>query len=328
MTDELLYPYTVLGSTPRLTVSNPRLDGHLNGDVLPREALVDLHSIEGPWKRVRLRAHLQVPAERLARMTDEHTVVCTVHCPSTNLRHAVMMEADPGRAGSYSAEVELERLLLHQRARVEAVVAGTVEGVEDRYLARSNSIDVQISSVRIPEITGDLEIAWRPFDKEIEGLPPLDPALHDQLSWVELDRPEGPRLWLNSSVTGLPRLLDERPGRPELEAAVRETVFDGIATSATMAMFGAALAAATELVDEDGPPWPGEWQGDVLRSLLPLMYPEREVDDALQHVVETQDGAGGKDIHMRAHAAVAKLLKTNSNAKRAIKALEKQESNS
>ncbi len=325
MTEELLYPYQVLGSIPRLTVSNPRLDGHPHGDLLPREGLVDLHSIEGPWIRVRLRASLQLPAERLAQVTDEHHVVCTVHCPSTNLRYAVVMEPDPGRAGSYSAEVELERLLLHQRARVEAVVAGTVAGIEDRYLARSNPIDVHIASLRIPDISGDLDIAWRHFDKEQEGLPALDAALHDQLSSLELDRPEGPRLWLNSSVTGLRRLLDERLGRPELEAAVRATVFDAIATSATMAMFGASVAAATELVEEDGPPWPGEWQEEVLRSLLPLMYPEREVDDALEQVVENQDGAGGKDVQMRAHGAVARLLKTNTNSKKAIKALEKQE---
>jgi hypothetical protein len=325
MAETLLYPYPVLDNVPSLMVTNPRLDGVPDGALLPRENLVDLHSIEGPWKRVRLRAHLQLPADRLTKLIDtgeDHEVVVAVHCPSTNLRHAVAMEPNPNRPGSYSAEVELERTLLHQRARIEAVVAGTVGGVEDRYLARSNAVDVQVAELRIPEITGDLDIAWRRFDEEHEGLPALDPAIHDQLSHLELDRPDAPRLWLNSAVDGLRRLLDERPGRSRTETAMRLAVFDGIATSAMVAMFNVALAAAADLADEDGTPWPGEWKEALLRSLLPLMYPERDVEDALQHILSTRDGDGVLDLQERLHAAVARQLKTNANAKRAVSALE------
>lgn len=328
MADALLYPYATLDSEPHLTVGNPRLDGQPDGSLLPRENLVDLHSIEGPWRRARLRAHVQLPADRLTDLIDaqnEHEVVLTVHCPSTNLRHAVMMEPDPGRPGSFSAEVELERALLHARARIEAVAAGTVAGVEDRYLARSNAVDVQIAKLRIPEITGDLDIAWRPFDQEHEGLPALPPGIHDQLSHLELDRPhgEGPRLWLNSSVYGLRRLLDERPGRSSVESAMRSAVFDGLATSAMVAMFNAAIAAAVALDDDDDEPWPGDWKEALLRAMLPHMYPERDVEDALRHVLDnSRDPDGAVDVQERAHVAAARHLKTNANARRAVKALE------
>jgi hypothetical protein len=328
MADALLYPYAVLDSEPRLTVSNARLDGQREPSLLARENLVDLHSIEGPWRRARLRAHVQLPADRLTDLIDaddEHEVVLTVHCPSTNLRHAVAMEPDPGRPGSFSAEVELERALLHTRARIEAVAAGTVAGVEDRYLARSNAVDVQIAELRIPEISGDLDIAWRPFDQEHESLPALPPGMHDQLSHLELDRPngEGPRLWLNSSVNGLRRLLDERPGRSSVESAMRLAVFDGIATSAMLAMFNTAIAAAIALDDDDGEPWPGDWKEALLRSMLPHMHPERDVDDALRHALDnSRDSEGAVDVQERAHAAAARHLRTNVNARRAVKALE------
>ena len=328
MADALLYPYTTLDSEPHLTVGNARLDGERDASLVPRENLVDLHSIEGPWRRVRLRAHVQLPADRLSDLIDvqdEHAVVLHGALPVDEPAPRDRDGARPGRPGSFSAEVDLERTLLHARARIEAVAAGTVAGEKNRYLARSNAVDVQIAELRIPEISGDLDIAWRPFDQEHEGLPALPPGMHDQLSHLELDRPhgEGPRLWLNSSVTGLRRLLDERPGRSSVESAMRSAVFDGIATSAMLAMFNTAIAAAIALDDDDGEPWPGDWKEALLRSMLPHMHPERDVDDALRHVLDnSRDPDGAVDVQERAHAAAARHLKTNVNARRAVKALE------
>ena len=326
MTSHLLFPYDILDGSPNLVVSNPRLDGVRNGDLLRRDGVVELHAVEGPWYRARMHANVRLPEDRLKALAADHRVVCTLHCPSTNLRTGVVMEPDPGRPGSYSAEIELERTLLHKRARLEAVVAGTISGIEHRYLARSNSVDVRLEAVQGPEVSGDLDIRWRRFDQAHEGLAALDPALHDQLSWLELDRAEGPRLWLNDHVDWLRRLLDERGGRSKLERAVRDAVFDGIATSATLAMFNAAVAAAYELDQDSEEPWPGEWREAVLRTLLPLMYPDREPDDAIRQVMDSADPLGVQDVQARAHAAVARLLRTNVNAGRAIAALEEEQS--
>ncbi len=327
MPPQLLYPYPVLDAEPSLAVSNPRLDGNPEASILPRENLVDLFSIEGPWKRVRLRANVQLPADHLEALIDqalEHVVALTVHCAATNLRYAVIMQPDPGRSGSYSAEIELEHAVLAQRARIEAVVAGTVAGVEDRYLARTNVVDVQISELRIPDIAGDLDIAWRRFDEPHEGLPALDPSMHDQLSDLELGRPNGgPRLWLNDTG-GYRRLLDQRHGRSPQDEAIRQTLFDGIATSAMQCMFNSAVADARALDEDEGDAWPRDWRGQLLRALLPLMYPERDVEDALALVIQSTDADATMDVQQRAHRAVARHMKTQANAKLALKVLEEE----
>jgi hypothetical protein len=88
-------------------------------------------------------------------------------------------------------------------------------------------------------------------------------------------------------------------------------------------MFNVALQASRDLGDEDTP-WPGGWKEQVLRTMLPLMRPDMEVDDALRWVREQEDAEGAILVHQLAHTAVARQLKTNANAKRAVAVLEEE----
>jgi hypothetical protein len=325
MTTTLIYPYTTLDQDVLLRISNARIDGDSVDGVLDRSNAIDLHHVD-TWKRLTARISVQVPADLLSKIATDPRIVCTVHCGPTNLRYAIALNADQGRPGSYSGELELEHSMLHCRGRIEAVVAGTVDGIEDRYIGRSNGIEVNLDQPRVPEIAGDLDISWRDFREQLDGAPPIDASLHDQPAWIELDRQEGPRLWLNSAVEGLQRLLDDTPGRSHVERALRDTVFDSIAAPALAAMFATALAAAAEGQEGDEIPWPEDWRQGVLRSLLPLMYPDRSVDDALVHVIDdSRDMDGVADVQSRLHAATAQYLKTTTHARDAVRAIERND---
>jgi hypothetical protein len=315
MADALIFPYATLDEKVELEFFDPSVDGHRGEGVAIRERAVDVYDL-GFWNDVTLKARVRVDAEALDAVATAPRVVVTVHCGFTNLRHAVVLERDGGRGGSFTGEVMLERELLATRAEVHAVVAGVVDGVADRYVGESAVHTVNLQPPRSPDITGDLDVQWRDFTAE----PALAPELHDQASYLELEPvgKQAPVLWLNTNVSELPRLLDERSGRTPLERALRDVVFDTIAASALQTMLHSAIAGARS-ADAAGGEWPDGWRQDVLRALLPLMAPELDVEQALEAVVGSPDDP---TYHAAAHTAVARFLRTTKNTINAIEILE------
>lgn len=314
MAGQLLFPYPTLTEPVALEVFDPSVDGHRGIGVGLRDRAVDLHDL-GLWNEVSLKLRVLVDADALEGIASDPTVVVSVHCGPTNLRHAIVLERDAGRRGSFSGELLLERELLAQRAELQAVVAGVVDGVADRFVGESAVHTVNLQPPRSPDIMGALDVQWRDFTAD----PPLAPELHDQASHLELAGPEGPILWLNSTVSELRRLLDERTGRSPIENALRDVVFDTIAAPALLTMLHSAIATA-RVLDSKGDEWPDGWQGDVLRALLPLMQPDTDVDQTLQAVVTEPDD---HSHHAHAPAAVARFLRTTRGAVHAIETLER-----
>lgn len=315
MASELIFPYETLSDPVELEVYDPSVDGHRGTGVGLRDRAIDLHDL-GFWNEVSLKVRVRVDADTLDDIATDATVVVSVHCGPTNLRHASVLERDGGRGGSFTGELLLERELLAGRAELHAVVAGVVGGVADRFVGQSAVHTVNLQPPRTPDITGDLDVRWRDFT---DGDPPLPPELHDQASHLELEHSDGPVLWLNSHVSELRRLLDERTGRTALETALRDVVFDTIAAPALLTMLHCAIATAREH-DPAGTEWPGGWQGDVLRALLPLMQPDTDVNQTLETVVSE---SADHTHQARAHEAVARFLRTTRDAVHAIETLEK-----
>ena len=325
MATESLFPYRTLEVEPVLQLSSPTIDGAPAPDSLLRhEGRVSLHELPAEWKLARLQARAVIPADALEAIgARDLRAVLTVHCGPTNLRAVTALDAGEG-AGSWVGALELPRVHLHDRAEVYVTVTGSVDGIDDRRLARSKPWSIDLQPPREIEISGgQVPCRWRDFAETAPGENPIDPAFHGEISFVDLNTLEGPVVYLNEGVEGLRRLLDQRPGRPRLGKAVRDAMLDLIAQPALVAMAGAALAAAVP-DGSDSIDWPGEsWQRGVLESLLPVMYSDRDPDAALVTAVEAvATGDSALDVHTRLLAAAGRSIKTAAHTATVMRALE------
>ncbi|MGY1640834.1 hypothetical protein ACI782_06825 [Geodermatophilus sp. SYSU D00703] len=328
MTPTTLFPYPVLETEPTLRLSNPTVDGQPT-PLLAREGHLDLSEVKAGWKEARVHARVQVPVEELEAIGVHHyEVVLTLHCGPTNLRSTVTLEPSGGtRTGQWTGALDIPRMMIRERAAIYATVTGTVADVPHRWLGRSRDVSVDLHPPRIPEISGgQVPVMWRDFSQTGEGQNPIDPSLHDEVSFVDMSLPEGPVLYLNDRVPGLRRLLDERTGRTYAERAVREMALDLVAVPSIVSMANVALAAAGPPEEGGEPQWPdSDWQRDVLRSVLPLMYPDREADAALSVAVRALTSTDdAQDVQSRLLGAASRLSKATHHVRGVIKHLEEE----
>lgn len=326
MPTPILFPYPVLTTEPVLRLSQPTIDGQ-PAQLLAHEHRVDLSSAPDGWREGRVSARVQTPIEELAQLgVRQHEVVLTLHCKDTNIRNVVALEPSGGQdSGQWTGSIDLPRSLLHDRATLYATVAGTVAEVPHRWLGRSREIAVDLLPPRIPEVTGgQIRVVWRDFRTTEENQTPIDPSLHEEMSFVDMSLDEGPVLYLNDAVAGLRRLLDVRSGRTPVERAVRDTALDLIAAPAMVAMANVALAAASPPEDGGEAEWPSvQWQRAVLESLMPLMYPDREPEAALTVATRALTDEGeARDVQTRLLGAASRLVKATQHVRGVIKTLE------
>jgi hypothetical protein len=323
MPTETLFPYKTFDVEPTLHLSSPVVDGE-PAPLLPREGRVSLHDLPADWKLAKLQVRATIPPDAMGSIgARDPRAVLTVHCGPTNLRAVCALEASDG-SGNWIGSVELARVHLHERAQLYVTVTGSIDGIGDRWLAMSKPWSVDLQPPRDIEISGgEIPCRWRDFAETENGENPIDPAFHSEISYVDLNALGGPVIYLNEGIEGLRRLLDQRPGRPRLGKAVRETTLDLIAQPALVAMGNAALAAAIP-DGSDEVDWPGEsWQRGVLESLLPLMYPDRDPSAALVTAVDAMAGGDGAlDIQTRLQAAAGRSIKVTNHTLSVLTALE------
>lgn len=321
----VLFPYKTLSTEPVLGLSNPRVDGE-PAQLLSREGHIDLFDLPEGWRQARVGLRVQLPIDELASIgASEPEVVATLNCGPTNLRVAQRLQLGAS-AGQWVGEFDLPRTLLVDRAALYATVAGTVDGEGHRWLGRTRAVQVDVAPPRSPEIgpAGQIPVAWRNFTVTEEGQNPIDPALHGEIAYVDLAGATGPVIYLNDGIEGLRRLLDDRSGRSAIERVARDIVFDLIAQSALVAMFNAATVAAAELAEDEGAQMPNvDWQLGVLESLLPLMYPDRDVEASLLIAAEAlNSGDDAQDVQTRVLAAAGRHVRTKTHVLQTMATLE------
>jgi hypothetical protein len=298
--------------------------------LLNREHHVDLSEVADGWKEARVNARVQVPVDELDDIgVRQYEVVLTLHCGPTNLRATVGLEPTGGeRSGQWTGSLEIPSTVIRDRASIYATVTGTVDDVPHRWLGRSREVSVDLHPPRVPEITGgQVPVLWRDFAKTEAGQNPIDASLHGEMSFVDMSLDEGPVIYLNERVRDLRRLLDVRTGRTRSERAIREMALDLVAAPAIVSMANVALAAAGPPEEGGEAQWPdADWQRDVLRGLLPLMYPDRDPDAALLFAVRgLTSGEDAQDVQSRLLGAAARLVKATQHVTGVIKTLEDDE---
>lgn len=315
------FPYSTLTRPLSLEIEEQLVDGARPPyDMLAARHSINISGLESSWRRLAFRLRVDLPGLNESPDVSDVRVVLSLNCSATNLRMGVLMK--PGvRQGSYTAELEIEAGALAKKATLRAIVSGKVEGVAQRYLGESEVWNVWTSSPEIPLLTGDLQVKWVAFAGETCPAT-IDPAFRSQPYYIDITQ-DPPVIYLNESLPDLRRLFDDYPRRNPVERALRDSHFHSIASSGWLAMFNASLGGI-EPMDDGHVEWPDiEWQRQVLRTILPKVYPDLSLEDSVQTAYGDASSAdGSRLLQSRAMAAICGLLRGSGQLRNSIKALE------
>lgn len=132
-----------------------------------------------------------------------------------------------------------------------------------------------------------------------------------------------PTLTMNEGIDGLRRLLDSE-GNDGPDAALRDITAVMVAQSVWLQLAVAAFGAVDFDEETGEAQLPMEaWQRDVVKTLLPRMYPRQDEGERLAHLGgDLNDRDGIKTVMERAGSAVQDLLRTYRYVEAALRARE------
>ncbi|MFD8706692.1 hypothetical protein ACFV1W_29515 [Kitasatospora sp. NPDC059648] len=256
------------------------------------------------WTQARLRLSASLPAKAVDSGGPWQHVkaVAVLTERATNTRTAVELSPVSNDGRERSAELYLHRSDLLDRASLAVHVVATVDGIPGRVIATSDAewfVDVIEAA---PSLARELEVKLVGFSSGASRLQRFkdSPWLVDTTGRIPVVR-------VNTDFDGLGDLLGA-DGGTGAEKTVRELLLAQICSEVWTAVFHSAVGDLE--VEEDGTPlFPHGWQGEVLRDMLPDIYPDREPEHALREVHAARTGAsanGWGDLQTRIHFAASR----------------------
>lgn len=313
-----VFPYPVLAGdvTLRVTetvVDNTSLAISLMNDAERVIALQELKTTKRSWEEVRIRVEVRADESELAEGPWTSPVcIATVSNRRTHVSDAFPLR-NSGR-GLWSGEVELRREEHLGRTEIGARIVAEISGAEGRLVGIADNPWYADFDAKRPTQQRSLPMRWLDFTDE------ANTHLHEFRNdpWLlEADANE-PVLCLNSSVEGMRGVL-EHASTPE-QKVVREVLASQIASEAWATMFNSALAACG--IEGGGPEWPGSWHEDVLRRMLPDVFPDMSPDEALGEMVRRgRSGENGGELQTKLMHAASVQSKKPRNVAAAMKNL-------
>ncbi|RSS84156.1 hypothetical protein [Streptomyces sp. WAC06614] len=256
------------------------------------------------WAQARLRLTAGLPA----RATDptgpwqDVKVLAVLTERATNLRTSVELSPTSEDGRERTGELYLHRNDLLDRASLTVHVVASVGGVPGRVIATS---DVEWF-VDVIEATPALA---RELDVKMVGFASGASRLHRfrDSPWLVDTTGRIPAVRVNTDFEGLGDLIGADGGNGA-EKTVRELLLAQMCSEVWTAVFHSAVADLE--IEEDGTPlFPHGWQGEVLREMLPDMYPSHEAEDALREVHTARTGTsatGWGELQPRIHFAASR----------------------
>lgn len=301
------FPYPILAGAVVLAADEVRVDNiplsiRLVSDT---EHVIALHAVKRDWDEIRVKVSVTADPDELdSGVWQAPKALAIVRNRQTNVRLAFPLHYES--AGRWTGEVELRRGEHLGRTEIDARIVAEVKGVEGRLIGRADDRWSADFEAKQPKRQRSIKMLWKefaehPFLKEFRDDP-----------WV-LDAQAGePILYLNASLEGFRAVLDG-PADAQ-QKLVREVMANQITAETYTALFGTALYAAG--ADEGETLWPGGWQEEILRKMLPDFFPDRSPDEALHALVgQRVSGENGSDLHARLmHAATVQSRKQNTVA--------------
>ncbi|WP_431959255.1 hypothetical protein [Actinacidiphila sp. bgisy160] len=242
----------------------------------------------------------------LAVLTDGETNVRT----SASLR----LDAEDGRDWSGSLEVFRDDHMA--RASLAVYAVGTVDGVRGRSIAETDRSWV-IDTVSDEPVRGlQLEVQKASFKRSSrEWL-----QAYADAPWIVDASARVPSVFVNTDVEGVIDLLDSNGSG--VDSKVRDLLVAQMATDVWTAVFHGAIGDL-EVEPGGGPVFPTDWQGEVLREMLPDVIPGVRVEEALRQVHRRRTGdSGWVELQTRIHYAAVRRADATKALSFVIRSLE------
>ncbi|MET8156721.1 hypothetical protein ABZT47_10145 [Sphaerisporangium sp. NPDC005289] len=282
-------PYPVLAGEVTMTVREVRLDDVAlsYGIVSEQDHTIALHLLDREdWSVVRLALDVQAPRHELdTGPWYSLAFLATSSERRTNTHSAVKLMM--GQPGQWTGDVELHRDDHFDRVQISGRLVATVEDVPGRVIATVDQPWIVDLRARVATRRDSVQTRWVNFTDDPELVwCKTDP-------WAVTTTDEAATLNLNSAFDGLRGILEsiKAADRPMREALGAQIAVDMWAT-----LFNEAAHHV------EGHEWPDGWRGQVLRRMLPDLFPQHSPDDALREIVNR--GVGG--IQTRVLHAAAK----------------------
>ncbi|WP_225850763.1 hypothetical protein [Streptomyces sp. HPF1205] len=251
---------------------------------------------DAPWSDLRV----------LAVLTDGETNVRT--------SAALTLDAEDGRDWSGTLEVFRDDHMGRPSLAVYAV--GTVDGVRGRSIAETDRSWV-IDTVSDEPVRGlQLEVQKASFRRSArEWL-----QAYADAPWIVDTSARVPSVFVNTDVEGVIDLLDSNGSG--LESKVRDLLVAQMATDVWTAVFHGAIGDL-EVEPGGAPVFPTDWQGEVLREMLPDVIPGVHVEEALRQVHRRRTGdSGWVELQTRIHYAAVRRADATKALALVIRSLE------
>ena len=242
----------------------------------------------------------------LAVLTDGETNVRT----SANLT----LDAEGGRDWSGSLEVFRDDHL--GRASLAVYAVGTVDGVRGRSIAETDRNWI-IDTVSDEPVRGlQLDVQKASFKRSSrEWL-----QAYADAPWIVDASARVPSVFVNTDIEGVIDLLDSSGSG--VDSKVRDLLVAQMATDVWTAVFHGAIGDL-EVEPGGGPVFPTDWQGEVLREMLPDVIPGVHVEEALRQVHRRRTGdSGWVELQTRIHYAAVRRADASKALALVIRSLE------
>lgn len=299
-----VFPYPVLSGDVVLSVDRVFVDNTPRrwDKISDQDHVIALHEVKSDWNEIRIKVSVAADGDELRDGPwTSAACVAVVRNRRTKIRQSFSLRADG--AGQWIGEVELRRGEHVGRCEIDAWIVAEVEGEHGRLVGRARDVWHADFEADVPTRQRSIKMVWKDFTDE------TNPELNDfrEDPWLLDGQADEPLLYLNSAVEGLRAVL-ERAASAE-QKVVREIMASQISAEAWVAMFNAALYASG--ISDGVAQWPGGWHEDVLKRMLPALFPDRTPDEALTELVERRmEGESGGDLQRRLmHAATLQSRK-------------------
>lgn len=294
---KLIYPYPTLGDQLDLIIDSDIKIGGDGEEFTLDEALIDreTRSIDLTDEENRSMEYLSLPVKVqvsksvFGKVGGETSLVVAAECSSTRLRQAIVLSASALDAAMWNGHFNLDLINYSSAISIHAVLTGPRLGLEHRFLGKSDDWTVHLDERTLPDVRGALPVKWTDFatDEERKYLRPYSSEPY----YADLSE-DPPLVLLNSGFEGLPELFPDQGSPARNLRALHETTRMSIARNIWLGLFQAALAGIMSGEPDEQAQWPERrWQEDILRQILPRVYEETDVDEALRLAAEDRSVA-------------------------------------
>ncbi|MEY2243624.1 hypothetical protein ACF07B_00760 [Streptomyces sp. NPDC015532] len=265
---------------------------------------------------IRLSATLPPGANASDAPWSDLQVLAVLTDGETNIRTSVELGRDTDDGRDWSGSLELLRDEHMGRASLAVHAVATVDDVRGRAIAETDRNWVIDTVSEEPTRGLQLDVQKASFKRSSrEWL-----HAYADAPWIVDVSARVPTVLVNTDVESVMGLLDSRGSG--VDSKVRDLVVSQMATDAWTAVFHGAIGDL-EVEPGGGPVFPTDWQGEVLREMLPDVIPGVHVEEALRQVHRRRTGdSGWVELQTRIHYAAVRRADASKALAYVIRSLE------